>query len=88
MQHYFKSIAFQLHYGCILLALSANYSKVMVMYNWVMKMKIEIITPSGIFEILQNATFGELLISILLTALLVVNIIYFLWRVACREGWI
>lgn len=51
-------------------------------------MSIEVVTPSGIFEIIQNATFGELLIGILLTALLVVNILYFIWRVACREGWI
>jgi predicted permease len=49
---------------------------------------MEIITPSGIFKILQNASYGELLIAILLVIILVVFVMYFIWRVACREGWL
>lgn len=77
-----------LHFHCTLVALFTFHNKVMLLYYWVIEMSIEILTPSGIFEIIQNATFGELLIGILLTVILAVNVLYFIWRVACREGWI
>ncbi|MDI3477850.1 MAG: hypothetical protein PWQ59_1375 [Thermoanaerobacterium sp.] len=51
-------------------------------------MKFSVITPNGIFEILQNASYGELLISILLVILIVLVGLKFLWEVACREGWL
>jgi len=47
----------------------------------------DVLTPHGIFKVLQSFTYGEMVISILLIILIVITGLKFLWEIAIREGW-
>jgi len=47
----------------------------------------EIITPHGVFQVIQSLTYGEMIISTLIIILIVITGLRFLWEVAVREGW-
>lgn len=48
----------------------------------------EVFTPHGVFRIIQQLTYGELLIAMLLVVLIVLVGIKLLLDVAYREGWL
>ena len=50
-------------------------------------LKYEVLTPHGVFEIIQSLSYGEMIIAILLMVLIIVTGMKFLWEVATREGW-
>jgi len=47
----------------------------------------EIITPHGVFQVIQSLTYGEMIISTLIIIMIVITGLRFLWEVAVREGW-
>lgn len=54
----------------------------------VMPMKYDISTPYGVFEVLQQLTYGEMIIGGILTVILVVVTFKAVYDIADREGFI
>lgn len=47
----------------------------------------EVLTPHGIFTVLQRLTYGEMLLSILVLVLIAITGLKLVWQVGTREGW-